>query len=198
MKNIILIFFLLSISCNNKVETKKHNSNLKSSEVPNIEVKTKNTESNSNLTKNIIKYGITYNLNEQWKLINDDNKTIDLKGNTKTIETSYTNVNNNSKLYIINHNNKNGNKIYKSRKKEVNGETVKILNVSNREAVITTKLLDKNGKGKIIKPSIKKIIVSFINDEGFLVEIKISINSENKEQITNDFLDFISTIKLNN
>ena len=142
-------------------------------------------------------YGISFQLDDNWKLKAKDIKTTGLDGKVKKVETVYENPEEKALLRVVYYRDNKGRKIFEARKKETDKQNVKLIRIDNREGIMTTKTLTANGKGKPIDPPIQRIIVSFLNNDGNLVELKADISTRDPEVAINMLEDFLSTVKIN-
>ena len=183
--SILLLILSLNYSCgNNKNIGQEKQSN-------NTAVKTDESR------KIVKKYGFQFIIPSNWENQETDLKAIDLKGQIKSIETSYVDVNIQSCIKLIFHPDKAGMTLYNYYNENKSIKS-KHFNIAGQPAIMIDEQLTRDGKGHILpKPLIRhKIYVLSPNHKGLLeIVYNLPKNNIKAKQVFEHFIQKIRLIK---
>ncbi len=189
MKIILNILILLSVfNCNSQLDSvkiSKENSPSKSISIHRDSVQKK-------YKNKIKKYGFLFVIPPSFKLVSEDLKAIDISKNVKSIETDWSDPENQIDIHLIFHPETAGQTLYEYYLKEKKG--IKKRSISNYDALEISEILHKNGKGKKIKP--RKKIQIFIKKKDGVLEIIYDFPLHNTKamDIWKNFLNNIKSL----
>ncbi len=146
-------------------------------------------------TKEIVfteKYGLKFVKPKTWKPVDEDIKSVNLKGEIMSVETTFVDLQNNATISLKLHPGQRGVNIYESFKNDANSE-FKSVQVGSGQGLQKTAHLKTNGKGKSLNTPITRIITSILVSEG---EVTITFDAET-ENAVNSFNNFLSSIIFN-
>ena len=139
-----------------------------------------------------VKYGLKFIKPKTWKMVDEDIKSINLKGEAMSLETTYIDMQDNAKISLKLHPGERGNSLYKSFKNDTNSN-FKPIPVGNKQGLQKIEHLSTNGKGKSLNTPITRIITSVLVSEG---EVTITFDTTSKNAIKS-FNNFLSSITFN-
>lgn len=183
--SILLLILSLNYSCgNNKNIGQEKQSN-------NTAVKTDESR------KIVKKYGFQFSIPKNWENQETDLKAIDLKGQIKSIETSYVDANLQSCIKLIFHPDKAGLTLYNYYNENKSIKS-KHFNIAGQSAIMIKEQLTRDGKGHILpKPLIRhKIYLLSPNHKGLLeIVYNLPKNNIKAKQAFEHFIQKIQPIK---
>ncbi len=97
--------------------------------------------------QSVEKYGFRFQIPDNWQLQTNDFETKNLKGEVKTIETSYVDNTSGSHIRLVYHPGNSGETLYRYYSKDSKSKTVKI---AGKDAVAIDETLTLDGKGHLL------------------------------------------------
>ncbi len=190
MKTLLILAVTLSLnfSCGNTKSTTQQD--VRQNQITKSVVDTPTTQSNE-VTK---KYGFQFSIPKYWVTKMEDFKSVDLKGQVKTIESFYVDNDTQSRIRLIYHPGKPGMTLYKYYSENTSVKTQPIL-IAKQSAFKIDETLTHDGKGHLLpEPYIRhKIYVMSPNHKG-LLEIVYDL-PKNNTKAKSEFEHFVQQIK---
>ncbi len=143
------------------------------------------------------KYGFQFQIPDNWQLQMNDFKTKNLKGDLKTIETSYVDNVNNSHIRLVYHPGNSGLTLYRyyaDNNPEKTGKT----KIGQSDAIKRDEILTRDGKGHLLsKPVIRhKIYVVAPGQKGVLeIVYDLPKDDDKAGEVYNNFIKGIKSIE---
>jgi len=159
-----------------------------------VQKTTTNLKKDSATKRVMKKYGFQFAVPKTWKVDLNDFKAIDLKGNVKTITSSFVDTVTNARVQLVYHPNKAGVSLYKYYRKK-NAELVKI---AHQDAVKITRVLKTDGKGHPLQtPLVREKIILMTPDQSGSLEMILDVKQNDQKAFDTwqDFLQHITAIK---
>ncbi len=199
MKALIILILILSLnnSCGN-TKTAGKQETVQNQSPSSVVSKKNDTDKKINESgQNIKKYGFQFNIPKNWQAQVTDFKSTDLQGQIKTIETDYTDKENQSRIKLVYHPDKAGMTLYNYYNENKSIKS-KHFNIAGQPAIMTDEQLTRDGKGHILpKPFIRhKIYILSPNHEGLLeIVYDLPKNNIQAKEVFDYFIQKIQPVK---
>lgn len=145
--------------------------------------------------QSIEKYGFRFQIPDNWQLQTNDIETKNLKGEVKTIETSYVDNTSGSHIRLVYHPGDSGMILYRYYSKDSKSKTVKI---AGEDSVAIDETLTTDGKGHLLPEPVTrhKIYIPEGGQKGVLeIVYDLPANDANAARIYENFIKGIKPVE---